>query len=419
MAQPWTHARIATVLLFLAAPAFAQNTVRLPAEDNVLSAAPAAMFSIGKDEGQDWELLARVTQVGFDSKDNLYVFDAGTSRLLVFDARGAFVRQIGKKGEGPGEFANAFGFALLSDGTIAVADNGNYHLFAPDGTFKRTAFRPSSGGTIMIAAGGLMGVLHDNILIRGRSPIPGFRGEPVSPDGTVKVPIQLDALGETVTRTTLYEITRTAPKVEQQQMGPRGGFVMTRSQAKVFEPQIHLTTIPDAAVIAHETTYRVHVVDANGRITRTLERPFPARRVTRRDQDRAREFERERMRTTPMPSVTFSGGGGNVTRSGGARMSDQEIDEQLKNLVFAEEIALIRRVLGDPSGRIWVERTADDPYADGPIDILDAASARYIGTLRNQRLPAAISASGRAAWIVKDELDVQRVEVKQLPASWR
>jgi len=405
--------------LFLGVPASAQNAVKLPTEDHVLGGAPAAVYGIGRDEGRDWELLARVTQVGFDQNDNLYVFDAGTSRLLVFDARGSFVRQIGKKGEGPGEFANPNGFALLSDGSIVIADNGNYHVYAADGTYRRTAFRPSTGAMIMVGAGGVTGVFNDRILIRGRPPIPGFRGEPESPDGTVKVPIQLDALGEAVTRTTLHEISRTAPRVEQQQSGPRGGFVMTRSQARIFEPQIHLQALADAVVVAHEPAYRLLLLDAAGRTTRILERPFPARRVTRRDQERAREFERQRLRNTTMPTVSFSGGGGNVTRSGGGRLSEQQIDEQIRNLLFADEIPLLRRILADPAGRLWIERTADDPFANGPIDLVDAADGRYIGTLHGHAMPAAVSRTGRAAWILTDELDVQRVEVRQLPAPWR
>jgi hypothetical protein len=177
--------------------------------------------------------------------------------------------------------------------------------------------------------------------------------------------------------------------------------------------------MPDAAIIAHETAYRVQIVSPNGSIARVVERPLPVRKVTKRDQDRAREFERERMSTTNLPTIAFSGGGGGVTRSGGGRMTSQQIEERIQGLTFAEEIPHIRKIIGDPSGRLWIERTAQDPFADGPIDLVDVKASRYIGTLRSQTMPAAISATGRAAWILKDDMDVQRVEVRQLPASWR
>jgi hypothetical protein len=412
-------AGILTGLLLVPAILEAQTAVRLPEQDNVLSGTTAVLFSIGKDEGQDWELLGRVSQVAFDKNDNLFIFDSESSRILMFDAKGAFLREIGKKGGGPGEFANPSGFVLLSNGTIAVSDNGNYQLFSADGKYLRTALRESTG-TILL--GGLpAGAIGDAILVRGRLPIPGLRGEPESPNGKVKLPIHLDQPGEVISRTTLYEIEQPAPIVQQQGTGPggRGSFTVTRSANKVFDPTIQLAAMPDAAVIAHETAYRVHIVNPNGSVARVIERSLPVRKVTRRDQDRAREFERERLSNTNLPTIAFSGGGGGVARSGGGPMTSQQIEERIQSLTFAEEISHIRKIVGDPSGRLWIERTAQDPFADGPIDVVDFKAGRYIGTLRGQTMPAAISATGRAAWILKDDMDVQRVEVRQLPANWR
>jgi hypothetical protein len=407
--------------LAVASPAVAQTPVRLPAEDNVLTGKPTPIFGIGRDEGEEWEILGRVVQVAFDRNDNLYVYDASGPRITVYDASGKFVRQIGQKGEGPGEYMNPAGFVLLSNGNIAVQDNANYHLFGPDGKYLRTAMRPQAGGVFILGGLGLTGVVGDAVLSRGRAPIPGFDHAPPGADGTVKLPIVLDRLDETVTRSTLYEISQPAPKVEQQQAGPggRGRMIMTRTQAKVFQPEINLAALPGAAVISHDAGYRLVVVNADGSVARVLERPLTPRKVTKRDQDRARDYERERLRTTPMPRISFSGSGGTTIGSAGGSMSEDEINKVLQQLEFADEIAVIRKLLGDPRGQIWVERTANqDPYAQGPIDILDV-SGRYIGTLRDQPLPSAISPSGRAAYVVKDEMDVQRVEVRQLPAAWR
>src|SRR4051812_2381355 len=104
-------------LLVLASAAHAQ-------QDRVLAGAPANQFSIGAEDGEDWELLSRVSGVAFDSNDNLYVLDAGNSRVLVFDARGKFVRKFGKKGGGPGELMTPVGLVLTKDGYVAVTDLG-------------------------------------------------------------------------------------------------------------------------------------------------------------------------------------------------------------------------------------------------------------------------------------------------------
>jgi len=69
----------------------------------------------------------------------IYVVDAGSSRVLVFDDQGRFLRAVGRKGQGPGEFARPTGLALTGDGGFAVADrdNNRIQLFGPDGVFAR------------------------------------------------------------------------------------------------------------------------------------------------------------------------------------------------------------------------------------------------------------------------------------------
>lgn len=70
----------------------------------------------------------------------IYVVDAGSCRVLVFDLGGKFVRAIGRKGQGPGEFATPTGLCLTGDGGIAVADrdNGRIQLIGPDGSLVRS-----------------------------------------------------------------------------------------------------------------------------------------------------------------------------------------------------------------------------------------------------------------------------------------
>ena len=70
----------------------------------------------------------------------IYVVDAGSSRVLVFDDQGRFLRAVGRKGQGPGEFARPTGIGLTGDGGFAVADrdNNRLQLFGPEGTFVRS-----------------------------------------------------------------------------------------------------------------------------------------------------------------------------------------------------------------------------------------------------------------------------------------
>jgi sugar lactone lactonase YvrE len=55
-----------------------------------------------------------------DAADNIFILDSGNQRIQVFDPVGKYVRTIGRRGQGPGEFASL--------NSIAVDRKGNYHV---------------------------------------------------------------------------------------------------------------------------------------------------------------------------------------------------------------------------------------------------------------------------------------------------
>src|SRR5688500_18644888 len=131
--------KLLLISLLLASPAAAQQVTRLPAQDKPLAGKPVTQFSIGAEDGEDWELLSRVSQVAFDREENLYVLDGGNHRVLVFNPQGKFIRKFGKKGGGPGELLSPVGIALTIAGEVAVTDLGRpaVSLFKKDGSFIR------------------------------------------------------------------------------------------------------------------------------------------------------------------------------------------------------------------------------------------------------------------------------------------
>ena len=89
--------------------------------------------------GQD-DFFHRPSDMEYDAANSLiYIADYGNNRVLVFDADGRFVRAIGNKGQGPGEFAGPTGLCMMEDSRLAVADYGNnrIQIFSPDGQFDR------------------------------------------------------------------------------------------------------------------------------------------------------------------------------------------------------------------------------------------------------------------------------------------
>jgi hypothetical protein len=196
---------------------------------------------------------------------------------------------------------------------------------------------------------------------------------------------------------------------------------------RAFAPSPSWGVLPGGALVAvpgNSPEYRVQLVGPDGRVQRTLTRAITSRRPTRADQDAARAELAERLRTGEgMIRMEVRAGPQGTDRristgGGGRGPSEAEIEAQTRELQFAERIPVITGLRTDPQGRIWVERAPQRYGADGPIDLLDA-SGRYLGTTSPQPLPDAISASGLAAYITRDDLGVERVVVKRLPATWK
>ena len=69
----------------------------------------------------------------------LVVFDYGSAQLRAFDSAGKPLWAVGRRGRGPGEFANPMGIAVDGEGVIWVADHGAGRIVTVDaeGTFER------------------------------------------------------------------------------------------------------------------------------------------------------------------------------------------------------------------------------------------------------------------------------------------
>lgn len=417
-------------LLLLAAPLAAQQGVTLPERDRALAGTPATVLTFGREEGESWQLLSNVSGVDFDAADNLYILDAGNHRVVVVDTRGRLVRTIGRRGGGPGELLAPTALAVLADGSVAVADlgRGAFSIFDPAGAFRyNLPFVDSLGQpgpeqrggtpTVQPHAQGLAVFAAVRIAMGGPQ-----GGGPVAPPA--EVPVYVRPLAERASARVLYRIPRDPPLMRTS--GSQDNRTV-RSIPRLLAPQPFWAVLPDggvAAVHGNSPEYRVHITDANGRVTRTLQRPIRPRRVTRDDQDRARERLAERMRSgTGMMRVEVRAQGGDVQRSistggGGGAPNEDMIREQLRDAQFGDVVPVVTGLRADARGRLWIARAGRRVGEDGPIDLV-SAEGRYLGTLPPQPLPDAMSRSGLAAYVTLSDLGVEQVVVKRLPASWR
>ncbi|MGH7471006.1 MAG: 6-bladed beta-propeller [Longimicrobiales bacterium] len=87
-----------------------------------------AEISIGQLEGADEYMFGDVSELAVGTDGSIYVYDRQVPALRKYDATGKFVRNIGRKGQGPGEYLNGGGLALGRDGKVYLWDTGNWRI---------------------------------------------------------------------------------------------------------------------------------------------------------------------------------------------------------------------------------------------------------------------------------------------------
>jgi hypothetical protein len=102
--------------------------------------------SIGELEGADEYTFGAINEVEVADDGRIYVFDRQVPALREFDAAGKYVRTLGRKGGGPGEYEAANGVGVHRDGRVVLWNPGNasINVYAPDGTRNVCAHFSSS-----------------------------------------------------------------------------------------------------------------------------------------------------------------------------------------------------------------------------------------------------------------------------------
>jgi hypothetical protein len=97
----------------------------LPAE-----LAPSFVLGAGPQLPEE-AYLYRPNSVDIDEQGNIFVLDAGNQRVVVFNARGEFVREFGRSGQGPGEFflgADMLDEIVVTDDRVFVMEKQRFRI---------------------------------------------------------------------------------------------------------------------------------------------------------------------------------------------------------------------------------------------------------------------------------------------------
>lgn len=416
-----------------AAPASAQQMVDLPGLDKALPATLEDVFRVGSMAGADWETFGEVGGVAFDGQGQLYVFDRQSSRIVVTDARGKFVREVGKQGEGPGELRMPAAFTVLRDGTIVIADMGHraYQLFGPDGAFLRMVSFGGNGEMIRLGdmapdpRGGAIFTGGGNMMVSVSRQGPG--GPSALPTDR---PIEHVSLAGAAAAAKVLVSAWQPPRPEGppptvRRSGGAGGanFVAAVQGPRTFEPGLYFGVLADGGVAYSDSAgYSVKVIGPDGTLQRVLRRPFNARPVTAAMQAAEKERRLAEMESGqgPRMRIMVGGPGGGAARPVSQDAIKEMMRGQIEQMQFYPELPVLLNLETGWGGKIWAVRRGQQPTEPGPIDVLTPAG-QYVGTFAAgaMELPAAFGPEGMVAFIERDEFDVPSVVVKRLPAVLR
>ncbi len=92
---------------------------------------------IGQVDGDGPDVFGSIGLLEVDEAGRFYVFERQAQELRVFDAEGNYVRTVGGKGSGPGEFSQVIGMDWAPDGSLWMVDpaNNRISVFDAAGTY--------------------------------------------------------------------------------------------------------------------------------------------------------------------------------------------------------------------------------------------------------------------------------------------
>ncbi len=395
----------------------AQEVIDLPGDDHWLEPEFEEVFRVGSLTGEDWEQFGGIQRVAFDGEGHLYVFDNQIARIFVVGPGGALIREIGRRGEGPGEFRSAEDMMVMEDGRVVVLDVGHlaYQIFDANGDFERmvrmggdrsstviSPHLPQRRGTAAItvpmgAGGSTYTVIHGDESRRRRVP-----ARPIE---------HIELSGEEAVKSVMASAW--LPRLR----GSGGGTGGRSAEGREFTPGLHWGALPDGSVaFSDSSAYAIKIAARGKGVSRILARPLQPEPVTDRLISAERNRRLRELEATPDEQLRRIFANGQLVSP---EVNREVRREWIEEMQFFDEVPVIRGLQASWNGMIWVQRRGKQPASDdGPVDVLDS-EGRYVGSYPAGAIviPSAFGPNGLAAFLEIDEYGVAAVVVRGLPRS--
>ena len=372
-----THAAAAVTVTIIALP--------LPAQGRVvdLTGRPAATLD------EPFTAIAAVREV---APNVVIMSDMRERRLVRSDLSTGEVRDIGRQGDGPGEWR--LPVTVLPgrgrDSYVADLMQAKIHVVSPDGEITRSIPMTSPGDD------GMSLFVPQGIDAAGRL---YYTGPPITPTGEQmdSLPIMrksfLDGAGTPETIAML-------PNEMQVTTSSSGGTRVTMGRPGPYQARDRWAPLPDGRVaIIRAKPYRVEIRSPG-------KAPIigPAVSYTPVKVGKAeRDAYRERMKNSTGMMITRgagSGGGGVSAQNvpvGGSEIPDSDFPDVMPAFESTSDIAVA------PNGEIWVRRTAAANARERNYDIFSPATGQRVGTAKLRATSRVIGFGAGSVYVVRQD----------------
>ena len=361
------------------------------------------VLSLGALDGPEEVLFGRIASVARDDEGNLVVADNGAGEIRVFGTGGGHLRSFGGRGEGPGEFQALVGAWPSTSGRIVAADRQLQRItqFDATGALAGTATLSGVGEMSILTPIGLAGpeIFLSQIRILAmpsgvESPVQAleeaFEADLGPPEYFLRY--RLDgALLDTLTQ-------RPGQTMSSSTRGS-GSEIVFQLMVVPFSAQPSATGSDQGVAVTGGGEYDVSFFDQAGALSRI-----------------ARLAEAPTIRTEEHLEAYVRGSGNPFAQD---EASIRGMIAMYEDLPMPESLPAYSGLRFADTGELWARRYSQRGATMLRWDVF-GADGSYLGRVE---IPASFQleevSRGQLVGVSRDELDVQRVEIRDLSFGGR